>query len=68
MKIVPESILTQIKQHERLPKVLKELLPDLKRDGSAGRYTAKVPWREVKHPSLSLFWGKDGRLHFNDLV
>jgi len=65
---VPEPILTEIKQHERLPEVLAELLPDVKPDGSSGRSIATVPWREDKHPSLSLFRGTDGVLRFKDLA
>lgn len=47
-----DDTLNAIKTHSRLPEVLAELIPDLKRNGQG--YKARVPWREDGKPSLRL--------------
>jgi len=61
-----DDFLRQLKTAERIPDVLTEFLPDFKRTGANGSYTASVPWRQDEHPSLGVYRHPDGVWAFSD--
>ena len=58
------NFLTRLKSDSRVPQVMGELLPDLKRNGQA--YVAKVPWRQDDSPSLQIYQATDNVWRFKD--
>lgn len=63
-----DTFLTSLKTSDRLPDVLRELVPGLKQNGRSDKYVGRVPWRKDEHPSLSVFRGDGGVWFFKDFA
>jgi len=61
-----DDFLSRLKTDDRLPGLMRELMPDFRRNGKG--YVARVPWRADTNPSLHFFQGAGGVWLFQDMA